>query len=432
MATISSIAMYFTKNDGILVMEWLGWHIETNVSIFILITVISTFFSYIFFRSISVVVFFPKRIVAKMKNRKLKKLNNSIKEGIIAISYGNKDKVIKCYENAKSIKIISPSYLLLELQYFIYKRNSTKIFDTFKLMLKYNSTKPIAIKGLINVATKNKDVELFKNMLLKVNEIKLDHSLILNEGIKFCLNNNEWITLSNFLEEKKGPNKKMMNTLSIINFKIAKDFYNKNDHKNASLFIKKALKFRDNFPPVIKLYCDLNLIKSKREAINMLHKYWSAFPHPNIADCIAKVFLKEDDIKSKLKLFNKVLKGNDSIFFKYTILGKLKIEAGIWGEAKNDLEKSIRLKESKRAYYLLAEVEEKLSKDQAKILKLKQYSKQCIDTLEWKCEICSSSSLDWQVFCKNCESFNSFIWISDNKYGLQKKNHTRNFFPNIL
>ncbi len=432
MAAISSMAMYFTKNDGILVMEWLGWHIETNVSIFLLFIVISAFLSYILLRSISIVVFFPKRIVAKMKDRKLKKVNNSIKEGIIAISYGNKDKVIKYYENARSIEAISPSYLLLQLQYFIYKRNSTKIFDTFKLMLKYDSTKPIAIKGLINVARKNKDVVLFKNMLLKANEIKLDHNLILNESIKFCLNNNQWITLSNFLEGKKGLNKKVMNTLSIINFKIAKDFYNGNDHKNASVFIKKALRSRDNFPPIIKLYCDLNLIKSKREAINILHKYWSAFPHPNIADCIAKVPFKKNDIKSKLRFFDKVLKGNDGIFFKYTMLGKIKIEAGIWGEAKNDLEKSINLKESKSAYNLLAEVEEKLSKDQTKILKLKQYSKQCINTLKWKCEVCSSYSLDWDVFCKNCESFNSFIWISDNKYGLQKKNHKKSFFPNIL
>ena len=53
----------------------------------------------------------------------------------------------------------------MKLQYFLIKGNQAQCFNTYKKMLEFSSSRPLAIKGLILIANKNRDTELFSNML---------------------------------------------------------------------------------------------------------------------------------------------------------------------------------------------------------------------------------------------------------------------------
>ena len=69
-------------------------------------------------------------------------------------------------------------------------------------MLNIDVLKPLAIKSLIIYSSKNKDKELFNNILLKSLDKKINFSWIKNDVYKFCIENNNWEDLSDYLEKK--------------------------------------------------------------------------------------------------------------------------------------------------------------------------------------------------------------------------------------
>ena len=73
--------------------------------------------------------------------------------------------VLKNYNKAKKYLNETPLFLLLKLQNYLIKGNEAQCFNTYKRMLDFPASRPLAIKGLILIANKKSDTELFSNML---------------------------------------------------------------------------------------------------------------------------------------------------------------------------------------------------------------------------------------------------------------------------
>ena len=93
----------------------------------------------------------------------------------------------------------------------------------------------------------------------------------------------------------------------------------------------------------------------------------------------------------------------------------IKYKAKIWGSSKSDLQKSIRFKPSKEAYYFLYKIEKKLNTNYSLIQELKLLHDKSTNDIYWKCNICDLSYKNWSPFCKSCNSFNSIQSININE-----------------
>ena len=116
MTTISTVAMWFSKNSGSIEILWLGWEVNTSLSIFILIIFIGLFTLFIFFIFLHKVFSLPFRIRNSLKRYKIKKATKALEEGLLASVYGEKSKVLKNYSISKKYLTEAPLLLLLKLQ----------------------------------------------------------------------------------------------------------------------------------------------------------------------------------------------------------------------------------------------------------------------------------------------------------------------------
>ena len=123
-------------------------------------------------------------------------------KGIIASFYGNKKEVLKNLSIAKKSLNDTPLLILLVLQNSLYKGDQNNTFKLLNKMLDIEVLKPLAIKSLIAYSIKNKDLELFNNILNKSLHKKINFSWIQKDVFKFCIENNNWNDLSNYLEKK--------------------------------------------------------------------------------------------------------------------------------------------------------------------------------------------------------------------------------------
>ena len=420
MTTISSLAMWFSESKGEVVIEWFGWQVITSTSFFIISMIVVFLLINILLSLLKSLYNIPKN---SLLNIKKKKVNNGLKalnEGIIASFYGNKKEVLKTLNIAKKSLNDTPLLILLELQNSLYRGDQKNTFTVLTKMLDIKVLKPLAIKSLITYSIKNKDKNLFNNVLNKSLDKKIDFSWIQREVFKFCIQNNNWDDLKYYLQKKLSSNNRAnKEMLSIVYFQIALEHYYLKETTNAKLFLKKALNLNNFFPPFMELYCKLNLTKSTNELIKILKKYWLINPHPNIEQCIETSF-KEKDALSKLKIISKVLVKNNHLYYKFLILGKFKYKAKIWGSSKNDLKKSISFKPSKDAYYFLYKIEEDLKANATLTQEFKSLYDKCSNSVYWKCSNCNLNYNNWYPFCNSCNSFNSIISI----------NTTENYEPN--
>ena len=115
------------------------------------------------------IVLFPLKIRNKIRNNKIKRAKIALEEGLLASACDEKEKVLISYNKAKKSLGDSTLYLLLKLQYYLIKGNQAQCFNTYKKMLDFSSSRPLAIKGLILIASKYSfDASSVKPIFLRV------------------------------------------------------------------------------------------------------------------------------------------------------------------------------------------------------------------------------------------------------------------------
>ena len=292
-------------------------------------------------------------------------------------------------------------------------------------MLTIKSLQPLAVKGLINYSIKKKDLALFKNVLFKSLYKKFEFSWIEQDVYKFCLENNNWEILSEYLEKKKLPknnvNKKIF---SFVYYQLANGYYNNNKEDLAKKYLIKALNLNKYFPPFIEFYCKIDLKKDKKELIKLLKNYWNKNPNPNIEKCINLAFTEKNNM-SKLKISTMVITNNSHLYFKYLILGKFKYHAKLWGASKSDLKKSIENNPSREAYYYLHKIEDNINKNTNDSKKWHNLYKKTQDKYFWKCKSCGEKYINWNSFCISCKQINC-ITINSKSFEIRNYNSLEN------
>ncbi|RPH06274.1 MAG: hypothetical protein CBC53_003770 [Alphaproteobacteria bacterium TMED93] len=417
MATISSLALWFAKNSGNIEITWLGWEISTSLSFFSLAAFIFFFTFFILLLSLKRVLLFPLRINKKIKEYKIKKAKTALEEGLLASAYDEKEKVLISYNKAKKHLTETPLYLLLKLQNYLIKGNEVQCFNTYKRMLEFSSSRPLAIKGLILIANKNSDYELFSNMLNYAKNFKIPLEVFLIEAVRFCMKNGKWIMLKEYTNQPlKGLAKKVKNAISFLNFNLAKESIEEGRPEKAKRFLEDIFISKVYFPSYVELYCNLQLHNNEKHLKRILKAYWRNFPHKNILDFVLKNF-QNFTLLEKVKLLISILEGHNNLYLKYLLLGEIKAKAKIWGDSKKDLLKSIELYPNKKAYLLLVHIEEQTSCNKNKMKNWLNLASFCKDKL-WKCNLCSFEQEEWSIYCENC---NSLLTFSNQGVQLEEK-----------
>ena len=162
MALVSTVAMWLSRYDGKIIIEWFGWEIKSTPAFFLLILSSLIFFLYLIFNLISYVINYPKNILRKIKKIRLNSAKKALQSGIIASYYGNEKEVTNSLNKSKKYFRNNPLLLLLELQSSIFQNNDKSSFLILTKMLEIEILKPIAIKGLISYAIKKRILNYLK------------------------------------------------------------------------------------------------------------------------------------------------------------------------------------------------------------------------------------------------------------------------------
>lgn len=187
------------------------------------------------------------------------------------------------------------------------------------------------------------------------------------------------------------------------------------DDRRATDLERQAFQTDKSFTPAALAYARrMRTIASPRRAREVLEDAWKARPHPDLADAYLD---GETEKLARAKAAEKLVQGNPKHPESHLLVGRLAVDAGLTGRARQELDALVASGAAdRRAYIALSDLEEAEGGDtpesraaQAKWLRL---AATAAPEPRWRCASCGTDQAGWQAVCPNCASVGTIAWTS--------------------
>ena len=348
--------------------------------------------------------------IKKLQNKE--KGYNAFVSGIIALA--NKDYKRAILESKKISNHLddNPSLvLLLKSEIFKVEKKYDELSVVYENMSKNKHTENLGYRGMMEQYLRAQDYHhafIYGERLFNNNPFI---EKIYDTLVSIIAKTNNWqqlLIISDRAFSKKIIDKKVYEeNKSIGFFEIAK-IKQLSEIEESLKYMQKALKFRKNFPPYIKLYINL-LIQNKNYnlAKKSIKKAWNELPHAEYKESILSLAAHLEIEMSELVKYiaGASYKNEESII----LMVEAFVESKKWDDARNQIKDLLDVRPKKEVCLLMAKIEEGDSSDVQKINAWTQRAKDGAANNIWICTISKKSQQTWSSVSE-AGYFNSLEW----------------------
>ena len=348
--------------------------------------------------------------IKKLQNKE--KGYNAFVSGIIALA--NKDYKRAILESKKISNHLddNPSLvLLLKSEIFKVEKKYDELSVVYENMSKNKHTENLGYRGMMEQYLRAQDYHhafIYGERLFNNNPFI---EKIYDTLVSIIAKTNNWqqlLIISDRAFSKKIIDKKVYEeNKSIGFFEIAK-IKQLSEIEESLKYMQKALKFRKNFPPYIKLYINL-LIQNKNYnlAKKSIKKAWNEVPHAEYKESMLSLAAHLEIEMSELVKYiaGASYKNEESII----LMVEAFVESKKWDDARNQIKDLLDVRPKKEICLLMAKIEEGDSGDVQKINAWTQRAKDGAANNIWICTISKKSQQTWSSVSE-AGYFNSLEW----------------------
>ena len=348
--------------------------------------------------------------IKKLQNKE--KGYNAFVSGMIALA--NKDYKRAILESKKISNHLddNPSLaLLLKSEIFKVEKKYDELSVVYEDMSKNKHTENLGYRGMMEQYLRAQDYHhafIYGERLFNNNPFI---EKIYDTLVSIIAKTNNWqqlLIISDRAFSKKIIDKKVYEeNKSIGFFEIAK-IKQLSEIEESLKYMQKALKFRKNFPPYIKLYINL-LIQNKNYnlAKKSIKKAWNELPHAEYKESILSLaaHLEIEMLELVEYIAGTSYKNEESI----KLMVEALIESKKWDDARNQIKDLLDVRPKKEVCLLMAKIEEGDSGDVQKINAWTQRAKDGAANNIWICTISKKSQQTWSSVSE-AGYFNSLEW----------------------
>ena len=382
---------------------------SSNIFAGVLISFLIIFYLiiYFFFKS----RFSINKYILKNKYKKIEKGYFYFVEAMIAVANKDNQNAIKSHKKMLNyLKDDQSLSLLLKSEVYKIEKKTSELNQVYETMLKSKKTEALGYRGLMENNLINEDYHhafLYGEKLFNLNP-KIEK--LYDTLVYIAARTKNWTQLINISDKaysKRIIQKDLYNeNKSIALYEIAK-IKSEVDLKEASKNIIKAINFKQNFTPYIKLHLDIILKTNDIYLLKkMIRKYWNSNPSSDL-----RLILTDIILKSKLDDLNfiyQIIKNNGSHEESKKILIFFAIQKKDWNLARDKITGLIGSNPSKEICVFMADIELGDKNDKQKSDAWMMRSQNAYVEKIWTCKITNQSQDNWASL-SNSGYFNSLV-----------------------
>ena len=397
---------WLLAHPGEVVINWFGYdvtlHVVVVVALLLLLVLVVALFSVAFWQ----IATWPRRRRARRAHRTLESGLKQLTLGVTALAMGDEDAAQAALKKAALALPSDPLPQLLTAQLLQRQGKHEDARAQFRALMQHEMTAPLATRRLIeqHIAAREWTEASKLTEQARANAPK-DRWLVMTLIDLYARDGNAtaMLALSEGWQWQSPLTKEERHRYAALAHYLAAT-KQENPHKKEQS-LRHAVGYAPEFlPAIVDFATNLQAEGELRRARKWLRAAWEKAPNLLLIDPILAT-IGDESPRAQLRLLRPFLKTGDSVAH-HLLAAHQAYDVGEYERAKEAVEASLALSETKEACSLMADIEKHLrGVDAANGWLARAIDAPASET--WVCNDCGAQHAVWQSHCQSCQHFDS-------------------------
>lgn len=414
LVVLGAVAAWVADHPGRVVLRWEHVQVETTVALLAVAVVVFALILTGILQLVRWLYIGPRRIRVFRAERRRQRGYRALTHGLVAAAAGNAPGAKKAAETAEGLLGEPPLTLLLTAQAAQLEGDTAAAKTAFRRMLDHDETEFLGLRGLIVQAVRAGDRATALSLARRAFEISPETAWVLSNLVELEIQAGDWQRAGRALDAAiaagridKEDGRRRQALLLYQQGLAAADAGNDGQ---ALKLARQALDRRPDFVPGNLLAARLMTAAGRgRQAQKLLERGWGLTAHPDLA----RAYIAAGDPAEPLdqvRALTTLTASHPDSREGHLVVAEAALAAELWGTAREHLGSAINGRPTARACRLMARLEEAENDDAAAARQWLVKATEADPDPQWLCTACGTPAPEWQLYCANCDAFDSLDW----------------------
>ncbi len=411
LAAVVAAAVWVVERPGAVSLQWLGYRIDTTIGVLLAALLLLLVAAGLGYRLWRFAARSPGELARAREDRRRRRGFQALSQGMVAVAAGDAAEARRLAQRTLALSR-EPLALLLAAQAAQLGGDEAAAARYFTAMLRRRETSFLALRGLLGQAMREGDDAKALRLALRAHDEKPNAAWAVKTLLDLRLKTGQWQAAEGTLKDAvklkavDAAAGRRMRALILAERALAPG-----RPEELLALAEEAARLAPDLVPARAAHARLlAAVGRDRAAAKAIEQAWSAAAHPELAAVYAALQPDETPLE-RAHRFEKLALRNPAARDSQLALGAAALEAGLWGEARRELERALAEPGALTVglAQLMARLEEGEGADAAARRWLVAASEAAPDPA-WLCERCGTPTPHWRALCGNCGAFDGLVW----------------------
>lgn len=414
-----SAAVWVANRPGMVAINWLGYDIRIQLGFALLALLIVLLLVLVFYKLFLGLFNFRKFLKQRAARRRERKGLQAFMRGLSAVAAG--DASVAAYQADRMRRLLPDGYdeglsLLLDAQAARVKGDHDSARLAYGKLSRKEDTALLGLRGLIVLAIEQGDVGAALSYVRQASKKHRRKPWVLQTMYALQLREGQWeqalLTLQKAQKQKVIAADAALSGHIAILLQQSEEALAAGKTNRALRLMEKAHRLDSGHIPAAAWLARAYLQTGKRrKAVAVIKDTWPAAPHPELADLWHEAAPKaaRKDSTRMLSWHEKLVALRPDAAESQLAIAGVAVAAGLWGEARQYLDRAEQITPDARLYRLRAQLEENLGHIESSQAFLKKAADAPPEKV-WTCRETGRVYDRWSPVAQPHGAFNTIVW----------------------
>jgi len=418
---VVAVAAWLASRPGTAHIVWHGYEIETSASILAVLLLAAAFVFYLLFRLWFLIAHGLQTWRLKRDLKHLKKGQEKLTEGLIAIASGDAAEAGRLAVGARKLLGATPLTRLLQAQAAQLAGDHGAAHEIFLMLAAEPQSAALGYRGLIMDAVRAKKWDAAEQLAEKLRRLKPETPWLNVIRFELAARRRQWseaeAALAHITAARLRSSEQIRRHRAALLVAEAEEDARAGKSDKALEAAEHALRLAPGWTPaVLALAAQQAQTGHARAARHTIERAWKNAPHP----FVAAAYRAGDDPLDAYKHSERLCRADPDAPLSHYVLAEAALDADLWGEARRHLMALMGSgAATQSAYRLLARLERRETGDENAAARWLLKAADASPDPTWLCRACGGAEQQWQALCPDCGAFDSMEWRAPGQSRMQ-------------